>query len=64
MSKLGWLLQIKCFIPGKTKRISTKSKAYGFYLELYTDKNKLVEWLSSGKRTDLLVISASLYNEL
>ena len=41
-----------------------KNKAYGFYLELYTDKNKLVEWLSSGKRTDLLVISASLYNEL
>jgi len=41
-----------------------KNKAYGFCLELFSDKNKLTHWLSSNKTADLIVISSSLYNEL
>jgi len=40
------------------------NKVCGFSLELFTDEGKLIEWLNSGKNADLLVISASLYNEL
>ncbi len=41
-----------------------KNKAYGFCLELFTDKNKFAQWLSSSKDADLMVISSSLYIEL
>mgnify|MGYP000981831838 CR=1 FL=1 len=41
-----------------------KNKACGFWLELFTDAGKFIEWLGSGKNADLLVISSSLYNEL
>jgi len=41
-----------------------KNKACSFYLELFTDACKFIEWLGSGKNADLLVISSSLYNEL
>ncbi|NLX63182.1 MAG: hypothetical protein GX022_00150 [Clostridiaceae bacterium] len=41
-----------------------KNKSCGFYLELFTDACKFIEWLCSCKNADLLVISSSLYNEL
>ncbi|NLL66982.1 MAG: hypothetical protein GX236_04685 [Clostridiaceae bacterium] len=41
-----------------------KKKASGFSLELFTDKNKLVEWFRNGDNADLIIISSSLFNEL
>ncbi len=41
-----------------------KNKAYGFCLELFSDKNKLTRWLSSNKTADMIIISSSLYNDL
>ncbi len=41
-----------------------KNKAHGFCLELFSDKNKLTQWLSSNKTADLIVLSSSLYKDL